>query len=358
MNRDRRLLVTSAAALLATLGLSSGLSASDPHGQPAKKPAESTPAATPKKPAKPASEHAPGKAEKPSTEHGEHAQQDETEDHSPAQVTMGDKTNGAKHAKPTDVPEEPAADDSAQAKPASAPRAPESAATDPERAIALLTEGNARWVAGSATSPNSDPSRRRETASGQNPFVSVITCADSRCPVERIFDRGVGDVFVARVAGNVIDANVAGTVEYGVEHLHTPLIVVMGHTSCGAVKAAVSGAKVGHNIDTLLAEIAPAVQRAQNANPQAEGDALLTNAIRENVYQSMFDLLKTSPLTAEMVSQGKVKLVGAVYDISSGKVEFLGSHPWQDQLIQAILKIESQGAQPASATASAEHDAH
>lgn len=230
----------------------------------------------------------------------------------------------------------------------------ESAPLNAQQALKMLKDGNARWVAGNPTAPNSDASRRRVTATdGQNPFVTVVTCADSRCPVERLFDRGVGDVFVSRIAGNVIGNHAAGTIEYGVEHLHTPLVVVMGHTSCGAVKAAAAGAKPGHNINSLISEITPAVVRAQAANPGASDEQIVNAAIRENVYQSMFELLKTSPMTAKFVQEGKVELVGAVYDISTGKVEFLGTHPWQTQLLEAMLPRTDAAT---TATANAEQE--
>lgn len=377
MLSDHRLIASSAAVLVAVLGLSQGVSGSDPHASSTPQSSEkSSPSQAAKKLTKESVKSTDKGASAKGDAHGSSSSSKSktnspNDDHAPAVVSMGDKQADAheNHADTADHNEHASQADHGDAPKTPAPTksAPTtasatSAASTPDQALTLLTEGNARWVAGNPTSPNADPSRRRETAAGQNPFVTVITCADSRCPVERLFDRGIGDVFVARVAGNVIDANVAGTVEYGVEHLHTPLIVVMGHTACGAVKAAASGAKVGHNIDTLLAEITPAVQRAKSANPGIEGDALVTAAIRENVYQSMFDLMKTSPLTAEMVSQNKVRLVGAVYDISTGKVEFLGTHPWQDQLIQAMLgspkAVPAQGHEPTSATANAEHEAH
>jgi len=207
----------------------------------------------------------------------------------------------------------------------------------PDEAIQWLREGNERWASGKTRSPNSDAQRRKETAAGgQTPFAAVLTCADSRLPVERVFDRGVGDVFVARVAGNVVGPHCAGTLEYGIEHLHVPVVVVMGHTKCGAVKAACEGGKAGGNVDSLLEEIKPAVARARSAHPDEDADALVDDAVRENVWQSVFDLLKTSAVVREGVHAGTVKLVGAVCDISTGKVEFLGEHPWQEQLLQAM----------------------
>ncbi len=227
------------------------------------------------------------------------------------------------------------------------------APTTPDEAIQVLREGNERWASGKTRSPNSDAQRRKETAaSGQNPFAAVLTCADSRLPVERVFDRGVGDVFVARVAGNVVGPHSAGTLEYGIEHLHIPVVVVMGHTKCGAVKAACEGGKAGGNVDSLIEEIRPAVARARSAHPDASGEALIDDAVRENVWQSVFDLLKASSVVREGVHAGKVKVVGAVCDITTGKVEFLGEHPWQEQLLQAM------GVTPAGETAQGDEPRH
>lgn len=326
--------------------------AGESHGTPATNPPKVTPPkrATPAPAAKPASPGEPAESK--------------TKDE-PAVISITGKP-GHKSRSQSDHGDEPAGQESNEAvdeqgatkseapqpqdKPSKVETTSSLTAAD---ALKLLKDGNVRWVGGKSTAPNSDASRRRETAeNGQEPFVTVISCADSRCPVERLFDRGVGDVFVARVAGNVIGDHEAGTVEYGVEHLHTPLIVVMGHTSCGAVKAAVAGAMPGHNIDSLVAEITPAVTRARTANPEASPEQLLTLAVRENVYQSMFDLLKSSPMTAKFVGEGRVQLVGAVYDISTGKVEFLGQHPWQEQLLSAMLG----NAKPSAGTASAEQE--
>jgi len=212
-------------------------------------------------------------------------------------------------------------------------------------ALQMLIDGNARWVGGTPQNPNAELARRQDVSDkGQKPFAIVYTCADSRLPVERVFDRGVGDVFVSRIAGNVIAEHEAGTIEYGVEHLNAPLLVVMGHTKCGAVKAALAGNSVTPNIDSLLNEIKPAVERARSQNPDASEDQLLTTAIRENVWQSVYDLLKSSQVVREHVAQGKVKVVGAVCDIATGKVTFMGEHPWQSQLVEAFNQTESKEA--------------
>ena len=126
----------------------------------------------------------------------------------------------------------------------------------------ILMEGNARFVSGDLA-PKNFPERRTELVSGQSPFVTVVTCSDSRVPPELIFDQGLGDIFVIRVAGNVMDPVVLGSVEYGVEHLHTPLLVILGHQCCGAVTAATEGGAEG-NIESIMTEIEPAVEIASS----------------------------------------------------------------------------------------------
>ncbi|MFO0836366.1 MAG: carbonic anhydrase [Phycisphaerales bacterium] len=225
-----------------------------------------------------------------------------------------------------------------------------------EQALAFLSEGNARWVANSPQAPNTDSSRRSDVAeNGQKPFVTVLTCADSRLPVERLFDRGVGDVFVVRVAGNVAGDSETGTIEYGVGHLKTPLLVVMGHTKCGAVAAAASGAEVHGHVADLVSQITPAVDRAKRANPNLTGADLAAASVKENVWQTVFQLFKNSPEFLEAVQSGKLKVVGAVCDISTGKVEWMGEHPWQSELIAAFAPKAGHSAQ---ASNNAAHDSH
>lgn len=203
--------------------------------------------------------------------------------------------------------------------------------------LKLLREGNERWVRNSTTSPHTDLARREQvTTNGQKPMVTILTCADSRLPVERMFDRGVGDVFVVRVAGNVVGPELTGTVEYGLGHLHTPVLIVMGHSKCGAVAAAASGAEVHGSVRAIIHDIMPAVERARRQNPGADKDALLSAAIRENVWQSVYDLFKASDEVRSMAAKGQVRVVGAVADIATGKVEFLGEHPWQAELISSL----------------------
>ncbi len=250
-----------------------------------------------------------------------------------------------------DAPEgEDVARDEANQVAVKAPAKEVTAKVTADAAQALLKEGNLRWSTGRTTSPNVDAERMSALADqGQAPFATVITCSDSRIPVERVFDRGVGDLFVIRVAGNRAGDSETGTVEYGVEHLKTPLLVVMGHSKCGAVAAAASKAQLHGKVAQLVAGIEPAVERARRLNPNADEKDLASLAIRENVWQTVFDLYRTSSTVRAMVEKGDVKVVGAVYDIATGKVEFLGEHPWQQELISAM---NQRAAAAESATAS------
>jgi carbonic anhydrase len=223
---------------------------------------------------------------------------------------------------------------------------------DPAQALDALKAGNERWLAGKPLNPSTGMLRRQSTASdGQRPFVTVLTCADSRIPVERVFDRGVGEIFVVRVAGNIADQALAGTVEYGVGHLDTKLLVVMGHSKCGAVKATVEGTSAGPNVGAILDRIRPAVLRAQRLNPDVGGDALVDAAVRENVWQTVFDLYRASPDLASQAQTGKLKVVGAVLDISTGRVDWLGEHPWQEALVAALAKPSTHESHAAPAAA-------
>jgi carbonic anhydrase len=203
----------------------------------------------------------------------------------------------------------------------------------PDAALKMLSEGNNRFVKGSVKHPNLNAQRRQQTAEkGQKPFAVVLGCSDSRVPVEAIFDRGVGDIFVVRDAGNIATKTDIGSIEYAVDHLGSPLVVVMGHSACGAVTAATQGGDAPPNIKAILDSIAPALAKAKAANPDKSGDALVVEVIKANVNQAMEDIYKNSPLMRSGVKAGKVKLVGAHYDMKNGKVSWLGPHPQQDQL--------------------------
>jgi carbonic anhydrase len=204
----------------------------------------------------------------------------------------------------------------------------------PADAIQRLRDGNDRFRYGEAEHPRTDAARRTLTfAQGQSPFAAILACADSRVPVELLFDQGIGDLFVVRVAGNVADEDEIGTMEYGVDHLNVPLIVVLGHTKCGAVTAVAQGAHVTGHIARLVDNIGPAVETVKAGNPDVGGARLIRLATRANVYQSMHDLLTNSQTVAAAVRDGKVRVVGGVYDLQSGMIEWLGEHPQQTELL-------------------------
>jgi carbonic anhydrase len=194
------------------------------------------------------------------------------------------------------------------------------AAPNPDAVLKQLRAGNARFVAGKPVHPDGSVARRRELAKGQNPKAVVLGCSDSRVPPELLFDEGLGDLFVVRVAGNVADPVNLGSVEYAAEHLGTPVVVVLGHHACGAVKAtADAGGKAEGNIGAIVQEIAPAVEQARAA-PGKEG--LVNDAAHANARRVAGALTGRSPVLAKLVEEGKLKIVVAVYDLDSGKVEF------------------------------------
>jgi carbonic anhydrase len=205
-----------------------------------------------------------------------------------------------------------------------------------DEALRLLKEGNARYVEGKPQHPRQDRVRRALTAAqGQHPLAAVLTCSDSRAPAEIIFDQGIGDLFVVRVAGNVAAADEIGSIEYAVDRRAAPLVVVLGHTQCGAVGAVLDDTKLPPNIANLVAPIKPAVDKAREANPQAAKDALLKAAITANVWQALEDMLRQSPIIREKVRDGQAQAVGALYDLESGQVQWLGPHPDQEKLVGA-----------------------
>ncbi len=186
----------------------------------------------------------------------------------------------------------------------------------------MLKAGNKRFVEGRSERPNLTRERLLETFNkGQHPVATIISCSDSRVPVEHVFDQGIGDLFVIRVAGNVVDIDEIGTTEYGAGHLGTPLVLVMGHTKCGAVTAVVKGDKVGGFIPRLVGHIVPAAKRSQAKG--LAGDDLILDAIKENVRQTVEDLTTHSEEVHHLSKEGKIKIAGALYHIENGVVEWL-----------------------------------
>ena len=215
------------------------------------------------------------------------------------------------------------------ARPFSARVGVEKPVTNPTAELALtwLTEGNARFQSQQRRSPNAGLSRVSETAkNGQHPFVTILSCSDSRVPLEVIFDRGIGDIFVIRVAGNIAGESEIGSIEYGVEHVGTPLLVVLGHTKCGAVTATATNAQPGGSITKVLEKIQPAVAKVKNANPEIKDETLIKKATVENVWESVKALMTRSEILRNRVKEKKLHVVGAIYHVESGEVEWLGEH--------------------------------
>ncbi len=197
---------------------------------------------------------------------------------------------------------------------------------DADKALTLLKEGNARFVEMDLRHLNQTERMREETAAeGQKPFTVILACSDSRVPVEIIFDRGIGDIFVARVAGNVaMDASVIGSIEYAAQVLKTPLLVVLGHTECGAVKAGISGTPTSGGVRDIQKKIEPIATGVKTAQPELTDHALTDVVVRANAIQAKEDILSQSEGLSRMVKEGKLKAMVAVYDLRTGKVEWLG----------------------------------
>jgi len=194
-------------------------------------------------------------------------------------------------------------------------------------ALALLKEGNARFVCSQTEGPNRAKEQRRLTASqGQKPFVTIISCSDSRVPLSVIFDRGIGDIFTVRVAGNVCGPSEIGSTEYAVERLKTPLVVIMGHTKCGAITAVADGEEVSGYLFDLAQKIVPAVEKARNQADGLTGDELLTECAIQNVKCQMESLVRDSDAIRKFLKARSVELIGALYDVEHGDVSWLGGH--------------------------------
>lgn len=191
-----------------------------------------------------------------------------------------------------------------------------------DEAFQNLMGGNKRFVGGTVSAKTECATKRSALVGGQQPAAIIVTCSDSRVAPELIFDRNLGDIFVVRVAGNVVDPIVLGSIEYAAEHLHAPLLVIMGHEKCGAVSAAVdaNGTPEG-NIGAILKEILPAVKTAK-AKGGSKDDILLA-AIKENVAQTYGKMLKDSTVLKHLIEKGELKAVGALYHLGSGEVEVL-----------------------------------
>jgi carbonic anhydrase len=217
----------------------------------------------------------------------------------------------------------------------------------PSEALSKLEKGNDRYVKGRSLHINQGRLRRNETSlKGQHPFATVLTCSDSRVPPEILFDQGIGDLFVIRVAGNVADTDEIGTIEYGVDHLGTTLIVVLGHTKCGAVTAVATEAELPGSIGALVDNIIPAVKKAKELNPTFQGETLVPEAIKANIWQSIEDLLRKSSIVSQKAFCGGTAVIGALYEIDSGKVIWMGSHPEEKKFTTGAFQTAKEPKSP------------
>lgn len=195
-----------------------------------------------------------------------------------------------------------------------------------DQALERLKAGNQRFVEGKTVHPRQDPTRIREVAKGQKPFAIIVGCSDSRVPNEIIFDEGLGDLFIVRTAGQVSAAASFGSVEFAEAVLGTNLIVVLGHTECGAVAAACNYQKtVSGHIITLVNNIKPAAMTVEKLIKQGKiaKENFVNETVKQNVRVQVEQLRNLEPILAEAVRSGRTKIVGAVYHLDTGKVEFL-----------------------------------
>lgn len=249
---------------------------------------------------------------KPNAGHGE-------EGHGGAVGDAQHHASPAAHGKPAAKGAEKKADPHASGgghghAPAMTPAAAQLAATS---ALIKLKEGNERYVTGNAGHPRQTRDRRSEVAKGQKPFAVIVTCSDSRVPPEILFDQGLGDLFVIRTAGEVIDDAALGSIEYAVDHMDVALVLVLGHERCGAVDAACKKVVTHDHIDYLVQAIAPAVLAVQ----KKPGD-LLANAVSANVDRVVDELKASWPTLATRVRDGRLQIAGGVYDLDMGIVQF------------------------------------
>jgi carbonic anhydrase len=188
---------------------------------------------------------------------------------------------------------------------------------NPDAALQMLIDGNQRFVENRRVFPNQNMMRVTEVAETQKPYAAILGCADSRFPAEMIFDQGLGDLFVCRVAGNVATPEEMGSLEFGTLVLGAKVLMVIGHERCGAVKAAIEGGELPGQIGSLTKAIKPAVQMSKNK----PGDSV-ENAVKANV-RLQANRLKDSPVINKLVEEGKLKIVGGYYDLDTGAVEIV-----------------------------------
>lgn len=192
----------------------------------------------------------------------------------------------------------------------------------PDSVIALLKDGNSSFVHHVKHNRDAVAQLKESARDGQHPLAIVLSCIDARVPVEMIFDKGVGDIFVTRVAGNVVSPDVLGSMEYACEHSGSKVAVVMGHKNCGAVHSACEDVQAG-NMTQMLAKIKPAIDVCKSEAEDAEGAEFENSVVYANVHNMIDAVRKGSEILRELEEEGKIKIVGAVFDLETGEVEFL-----------------------------------
>ena len=195
-------------------------------------------------------------------------------------------------------------------------------AISPTMALDLLKEGNKRFVNNLKINRNL-LQQANETSNGQHPFAVILSCIDSRTSAELIFDQGLGDVFSVRIAGNIVNEDILGSMEFGCKVAGAKIIVVLGHTKCGAIKGACDNVELG-NLTSLISKIKPAVDQEMTTtkNRDSSNSTFVENVAELNVSLSVKNILLKSPILAEMVKNDEIEIVGGVHDISSGEVKF------------------------------------
>lgn len=194
----------------------------------------------------------------------------------------------------------------------------------PQEALGRLIDGNKRFANNASIHPNRCDETKNALLKQQKPFVAVLSCSDSRVPIEIIFDAGLGDIFAVRTAGHVLSREVLGSLEYAIKSLGVKLIMILGHENCGAIGTAIetyqnkSYSELSENLQSIMNHIYPAIEKIQ-----CENDDFLNSAVKSNIHYQLEDLIKKDDYIANKVQKGEIALVGAMYSLTTGKVNFL-----------------------------------
>lgn len=193
----------------------------------------------------------------------------------------------------------------------------------PEIAIELLKNGNERFIKNLKINRNL-LQQMNETSESQHPFAVIVSCMDSRTSAELVFDQGLGDIFSIRIAGNVINEDILGSAEFGCKVVGAKVVLVLGHTGCGAIKGAINDAELGH-LHFITSKIKRCIPTIKKLNPDISHEHLCDHVTKENVAQGIKDVRTSSSILASLEHEGKIKIMGGLYDISTGEVEFFES---------------------------------